>query len=76
MKRLLPALAVIVAVIAWQQFRDAPDAADIPAAAVESLHGGEAITGEGTVVRILADDNDGSRHQRFILELESGRSFD
>jgi Protein of unknown function (DUF3465) len=28
----------------------------------------------GTVVRVLADDNDGSRHQRFIVELNSGQT--
>ncbi|XOV84655.1 MAG: DUF3465 domain-containing protein [bacterium] len=26
------------------------------------------VSGEGTVVRVLADDNNGSRHQRFLLE--------
>lgn len=26
----------------------------------------------GTVTRVLADDNNGSRHQRFVLELDSG----
>jgi molybdopterin converting factor small subunit len=26
------------------------------------------ISGEGTVVRVLSDDNNGSRHQRFLLE--------
>ncbi len=30
------------------------------------------VRGAGKVVRILSDDNDGSRHQRFILELDSG----
>lgn len=30
------------------------------------------VTGHGTVVRVLADDVDGSRHQRFILRLPSG----
>ncbi|MDY0339653.1 MAG: DUF3465 domain-containing protein [Coriobacteriia bacterium] len=33
------------------------------------------VAGSGTVVRTLADDNDGSRHQRFILELDSGRTL-
>jgi hypothetical protein len=33
------------------------------------------VTGAGTVVRLLADDNDGDRHQRFVLELESGQTL-
>lgn len=31
------------------------------------------VEGSGTVARILSDDNDGSRHQRFVLELDSGQ---
>jgi hypothetical protein len=30
------------------------------------------VEGRGTVVRILADDEAGSRHQRFIMRLDSG----
>lgn len=33
------------------------------------------VTGSGRVDRVLADDNKGSRHQRFILELGSGQSI-
>jgi len=33
------------------------------------------IQGSGRVARLLADDDDGSRHQRFILELESGQTL-
>ncbi|HAO25161.1 MULTISPECIES: DUF3465 domain-containing protein [unclassified Methylophaga] len=29
----------------------------------------------GTVTRLLADDNKGSRHQRFIIELASGQTL-
>ncbi len=36
---------------------------------------GEQTSGSGTVLRILADDNDGSRHQRFILEVAGGRTL-
>jgi Protein of unknown function (DUF3465) len=36
---------------------------------------GEQVRGSGTVVRILSDDNDGSRHQRFILEVAGGRTL-
>jgi hypothetical protein len=33
------------------------------------------VEGQGVVQRILSDDNDGSRHQRFILELGSGQTL-
>lgn len=35
---------------------------------------GQQVQGSGMVLRILADDDQGSRHQRFILELPSGRT--
>jgi hypothetical protein len=33
------------------------------------------IAGEGEVIRLLADDLDGSRHQRFIIRLDSGHTI-
>jgi hypothetical protein len=33
------------------------------------------VEGEGTVIRVLPDDLDGSRHQRFIVELASGQTL-
>ena len=33
------------------------------------------VQGTGVVSRILSDDNDGSRHQRFILRLQSGQTL-
>jgi Protein of unknown function (DUF3465) len=32
------------------------------------------VEGEGRVAKILKDDNDGSRHQRFIVRLDSGQT--
>lgn len=33
------------------------------------------VSGSGTVIKLLADDNEGSRHQRFLLRLNSGRTL-
>ena len=36
---------------------------------------GVQVEGEGVVTRVLADDLDGSRHQRFIVRLASGQTL-
>ncbi len=41
----------------------------------ESGASGVQLQGQGTVIKVLPDDNDGSRHQRFILKLESGQTL-
>jgi hypothetical protein len=33
------------------------------------------VLGAGTVIRVLEDDDDGSRHQRFIVRLSSGQTL-
>jgi len=33
------------------------------------------VQGQGTVIRVLSDDNKGSRHQRFIIRLSSGQTL-
>ena len=33
------------------------------------------VEGEGTVIRVLPDDSNGSRHQRFIVQLASGQTL-
>jgi len=43
--------------------------------AISERRTGFQVRGSATVARVLPDDNDGSRHQRFILELESGRTL-
>lgn len=43
--------------------------------AFENRLGNLQVTGQGTVLKLLADDIDGSRHQRFIVRLDSGRTL-
>jgi len=47
----------------------------ILAEALENRQSNLQVQGKGTVVRVLSDDNDGSRHQRFILKLNSGQTL-
>ena len=52
---------------------DGEDAA-FEKAFAERLHN-QQLAGRGTVVKLLPDDNDGSRHQRFIVRLGSGQTL-
>ena len=49
----------------------APDSSSVDRA-FEGRRSDVPVEGRGTVVRILPDDLSGSRHQRFILRLDSG----
>jgi hypothetical protein len=83
MKRLIPVLLVFAAVYLYQQV-DTPASqsyqessrpgADVQATST-NFRDGQQASGAGTVIRILSDDNDGSRHQRFILRLPGGRTL-
>jgi hypothetical protein len=54
----------------------APDAgADAVADAYANRESGLQVSGQGTVSRLLEDDHDGSRHQRFIMQLDSGQTL-
>lgn len=52
--------------------RAVPSASSSVEQAFESRRSGVPVEGRGRVVRILADDEAGSRHQRFIVRLDSG----
>lgn len=43
-------------------------------AAYQEHRSGLQVEARGEVVRVLPDDNEGSRHQRFILRLSSGQT--
>jgi hypothetical protein len=83
MKRLVPVLVAIAAFYLYQAFVEPGDwqntrSAPVPAGNAETAAGyrdGQQARGAGTVVRILPDDNDGSRHQRFIIRLDGGRTL-
>ncbi len=33
------------------------------------------VEGQGTIVKVLADDNQGSRHQKFLVKVASGKTL-
>ena len=48
---------------------------DVFASAFAERRGNFVAEGRGTVTRVLSDDNVGSRHQRFIVELGTGQTL-
>ena len=83
MKRLVPLILAFAAVYLYQQidtpagesYQESPHpGVDIPATST-TFRDGQQASGAGTVIRVLSDDNDGSRHQRFILRLPGGRTL-
>ena len=75
-------LLVVLALAAYQYFHqedirvDSGDAVGngAVAAAFEAQRSGVWLEAQGQVARVLSDDNEGSRHQRFVLELDGGHS--
>lgn len=79
--RLLPLVAVIV--LATYQYLAPPEVAVTEPAAtqtgvVETAYAEQRskvwVEVQGSILRLLADDHEGDRHQRFILELDSGHT--
>lgn len=48
---------------------------DIIAHLVATQQSGVIVTVSGTVIKTLPDDNDGARHQRFLVKLTNGRTL-
>ncbi|MFK8016751.1 MAG: DUF3465 domain-containing protein [Gammaproteobacteria bacterium] len=82
-KQILRGIAVVVAAIiglVWQSLNGGvpggsgqDDAARI-VAAYEAQQSDLWVESSGTIERTLPDDNEGSRHQRFIVRLSNGHS--
>jgi hypothetical protein len=67
----------VLAVVTWTQrapVDSAPGSSDAIAEAFRNRTSNVQVSGVGVVRRILPDDNEGSRHQRFILELSNGQT--
>ncbi|MEQ8515558.1 MAG: DUF3465 domain-containing protein [Chromatocurvus sp.] len=86
MKKLLIAGMVIAAAYFWgaenglnsapqEQASRSGRSDKLLAEAFETRRTGYQIQGGGKVVRLLGDDNEGSRHQRFLIRLESGQTL-
>ena len=79
-RRYRPYLLIVLAVAVWfvnTQRDDAPPATG-DAAVEEAFRSGTSdvvVEVEGVVDRTLPDDEEGSRHQRFILKLATGRTL-
>lgn len=82
MKKILPVLVLLIAAYAYQTFghlEPSPPASH-STANVSNAHIIDAfrnrrsniqVQGSGTIVKVLADDHEGSRHQRFIVRLSA-----
>lgn len=83
MKRIITAL-ILITLLAPATFlfpapfipsAQAKQTEDAISKAFNEKQSGIQVKGTGTVIRILSDDTEGSRHQRFILKLESGQTI-
>lgn len=77
-------VVLVLGLLAWQHFNPAPDprhavgtqesAGNVVQAAYQARQSGVWMETSGHVRRMLPDDNDGSRHQRFILDVGNGHT--
>ncbi len=80
-RRRVVSLVIIVGVLAFRWLQsERTETLDAPrreqqAEQPREPRGDQQLEGVGIVSRVLPDDNDGSRHQRFILRLANGRTL-
>jgi hypothetical protein len=71
MRKLLILILAGFTLLQWSSFADATSLNE----AYKNQQSNVQIKGTGKVIRILKDDNQGSRHQKFILKLDSGNTI-
>jgi len=71
MRKILVFILVGITLLPWSNFTDAATINEI----FKNQQSNVQVKGIGTVIRILSDDNQGSRHQKFILKLNSGNTL-
>lgn len=81
MKKLLPAIIIAIAVVGWNHFHSNGESStgfadgNYADSVDRDWRSGQQVQSSGEIIRVLSDDNDGSRHQRFIVRLSSGRTL-
>jgi hypothetical protein len=68
MRKLFTLILVVLVLLQWTSIVQAVSLKT----AYDNHQSNVQVKGSGTVIRILKDDNKGSRHQKFILKLSSG----
>lgn len=71
MKKLLVSILAIFTFSLWVNIAEAISIKE----AYERQKSNIQVKGSGTVIRILKDDNQGSRHQKFIIKLSLGQTI-
>ena len=83
MKKLIPVALLLIAILIGWSLSNGPDSGpDLSrqndsaiSQAFAERKSGIQVAGSGIVIKILADDNEQSRHQRFIVKLDSGQTL-
>ena len=84
MKKFFPAIILMVAILAFLHYSGGsffeapftePRSVDALSDAFQKRLSDIQVEGQGVVVKILPDDRKGSKHQRFILELDAGQTL-
>ena len=71
MRKLFTSIFIVFVLLQWTSIVQASSLKS----AYENHQSNVQVKGSGTVIRILKDDNSGSRHQKFILKLSSGQTI-